>query len=270
MNPTSTSSRLSFPASVGRVFSVYFGIGRRLRRLKLYIIFSQLPVVIALFAQINRAFEGRAGTSALSFFSNVIVSFDLQFLVLLLALFYGTSICLEEVEGRTLTYLTTRPIPKPAVVLGKYAVYSLFQLIMINLGIVLSFLILNARGAGRLASYAVLLRYAGVLSLALLTYTAFFTFLGALSRRALILGLMFSFGWEAVVQYFPGLTQRFTIAHYLKSLLPARPGGGMSFLMFRLEPTAAGLSILTLGILIMIFLGLACLVFSLKDYILSD
>jgi len=115
--------------------------------------------------------------------------------------------------------------------------------------------------------YPILFKYAGVLTLGILAYTAFFTLLGTLAKRALVLGLMFSFGWETLVQYFPGMTQRFTIAHYLKSLLPVQSQGGMSFLAFRLEPTAPLPSVATLLVLTVVFLGLACLVFSFKDYI---
>ncbi len=270
MEPQATAPRLTFLQSFGRVFSTFLAFGRRSRRFKFYVALSQVPVLIALFVQVNQALQGGGAPSAMAIFSNVIMTFDLQFLVMLLVLFYGTSVCLEEVEGRTLSYLTTRPVPKSALILGKYAAYVLFLAIMINIGIVLSFLVLNLRMAGDLSLYPVLLRYCGVLTLAILAYTAFFTFLGTMSKRALILGLMFSFGWESVVQYFPGTTQRFTIVHYLKSLLPAQPIKGMTFLTFRLEPTSAAWSIAALVLLTVVFLGLACLAFSLKDYILAN
>ena len=269
MEPQATAPQPTFLQSLGRVFSTFLAFGRRTRRFKFYVALSQVPVLIALFVQINQVLQ-RSGASALSIFSNVIMTFDLQFLVMLLVLFYGTSVCLEEVEGRTLSYLTTRPVPKPALILGKYAAYVLFLAVMINVGIVLSFLVLNLRMAGDLSLYPALLRYCGVLTLAILAYTAFFTLLGTLSRRALILGLMFSFGWESVVQYFPGTTQRFTIVHYLKSLLPAQPIKGLTFLTYRLEPTSAAWSIATLILLTVAFLALACLAFSLKDYILAN
>lgn len=269
MNPTASIPSPTFLRSCGLVFSTFFAFGRRARRFKFYIVLSQVPVMIALFIQVNQAFQGHS-VSALSIFSKVIMSFDLQFLVMLLVLFYGTSICLEEVEGRTLMYLTTRPVPKPAIILGKYAAYAVFLTVMVNIGIILSFLVLNFRMAGDLSLYPVLFKYSGVLTLAILAYTAFFTLLGTLNKRALILGLMFSFGWESVVQYFPGATQRLTIAHYLKSLLPAQPQSGLSFLTLRLEPTGPGLSVAILLVLTAVLLGLACLVFSLKDYILSQ
>lgn len=270
-NASTPAPRPSFLRSCGLVFATFFAFGRRSRRFKLYVALSLMPAVIALFIQVNQAIQRSAsGAAALSIFSKVIMSFDLQFLVMLLVLFYGTSVCLEEVEGRTLMYLTTRPVPKAAIILGKYAAYTLFLVIMVNAGIILSFLILNIRTAGDMSLYPVLLKHCGVLTLAIVAYTAFFTLLGTIARRALILGLLFSFGWESVVQYFPGTTQRFTIAHYLKSLLPMPPeGGGLSFLTFRLEPTPPGLAVLTLLALTVIFLAAACVVFSAKDYILS-
>lgn len=276
MDSSATAPRPGFLKSFGRVFSVFFFLGRRSRRFKLYAVLSQLPAAVAVFIQVYQAFlvqayHGQANNiSGLPIFSNVIMTFDLQFLILLLALFYGTSICLEEVEGRTLMYLTTRPVPKSAVILGKYAAYALFQVIMINVGIVLAFLVLSLRTSGGPLPLSVLLKYCGVLTLGILAYTAFFTLLGTLAKRALLFGLLFGFGWETVVQYFPGTTQRFTIAHYLKSMLPPTTSGGFSFLMFRLEPTSPLWSVLALALMTAGFLGLACLVFSWKDYILDD
>lgn len=83
-------------------------------------------------------------------------------------------------------------------------------------------------------------------------------------------GLIFSFGWENVIQYFPGSTQRFSIVHYLKSLLPAQTGGRFSFLLFRLEPSSVGMALFMLFLLTGVFLGLACLLFYLKEYIVED
>ena len=41
----------------------------------------------------------------------------------LAALFYATSLVADEVEGRTLTYLLTRPITRASILAGKFAAY---------------------------------------------------------------------------------------------------------------------------------------------------
>src|SRR3989337_2299746 len=46
-----------------------------------------------------------------------------RFTVPVLGVFYGTSLIADEVEDKTITYLFTRPIPKGAVLVGKYLAY---------------------------------------------------------------------------------------------------------------------------------------------------
>ena len=38
-----------------------------------------------------------------------------------------------------------------------------------------------------------------------MAYTALFTFLGTFLKKSILIGLAFGFGWETVIQYFPGL-----------------------------------------------------------------
>jgi hypothetical protein len=146
--------------------------------------------------------------------------------------------------------------------------------VMTASGLALSFVILNAARLGEAALYATFFRYLGVLVLGILAYTAFFAFLGTVLKRAIILGLVFGFGWETAIQYFPGSTQRFSIVHYLKSLLPYRPGSGggrgVALLLFRLEPTAPLLAVLALVVITAAFLALTCGVFRAKEYPSED
>jgi hypothetical protein len=49
--------------------------------------------------------------------------FFIRFSVPVLGVFYGTSLIADEVEDKTITYLFTRPIPRGAILLGKYLAY---------------------------------------------------------------------------------------------------------------------------------------------------
>lgn len=231
---------------------------------------SFVPVIMAFIIKFNRVFSERSSIDSLYFFSNMIVVFYLQFLILILALFFGTSIISEELEGKSLAYLTTRPVSKAAIILGKYAAYASLVILMTAAGVVISFLVLNVNRLLDFSIYRILLRDVAVLSLGIICYTAFFTFIGAFLKRSIMFGLIFSFGWENVIQYFPGSTQRFSIVHYLKSLLPVQTGGRFSFLLFRLEPSSVGMALFMLFLLTGVFLGLACLLFYLKEYIVED
>ena len=56
-------------------------------------------------------------------FGLMIWVFYLRFTVPVLGVFYGTSLIADEVEDKTITYLFTRPIPRGAVLVGKYLAY---------------------------------------------------------------------------------------------------------------------------------------------------
>jgi len=255
------------------IFGFFFFAGRKARKTKVFFVIGFLPVLMALVIKLNQIFFGGRTIDGMGVFSNIIMAFYLQFLILILALFYGSSVCLEEIEGKTLTYLTTRPISKSAIILGKYAAYVVFIVAMVAAGVVFSFLILNFEDLLDFSVWAVLAKDLGVLALGLICYTAFFAFLGTFFKRSILFGLIFAFGWENVVQYFPGATQRFTIVHYLKSLLPGgtvTTGGRFAFLLFRLEPSSPLAAIVTLLIVTAVFLGLACLLFSQKEYLFEE
>lgn len=253
------------------VFGFFFVLGRRTGRTRTFALLGLIPVALAVVARVF--LRGRSGDMA-AVSTEILMVFFLQFYIIILALFYGTSIAAEEVENRTLVYLITRPVPKPAIVLGKFAAYTALMGGMTALGLAASFFILNAARIGDPALWAAFFRYLGVLVLGILAYTAFFAFLGTVLRRAIILGLVFGFGWETAIQYFPGSTQRFSIVHYLKSLLPYRPGSGggrgVALLLFRLEPTAPLLAVLALAGITVAFLALTCGVFRAKEYLSED
>jgi len=258
-------------AAAREVFGFFFVLGRRTGRTRTFALVGLIPVALAVVARIF--LRGRTGDMA-AVSTEILMVFFLQFYIIILALFYGTSIAAEEVENRTLVYLITRPVPKPAIVLGKFSAYAALMGIMTAAGLAISFFILNAARLGEAALYATFFRYLGVLVLGILAYTAFFAFLGTVLKRAIILGLVFGFGWETAIQYFPGSTQRFSIVHYLKSLLPYRPGGGggrgVALLLFRLEPTRPVLAVLALAAITAAFLALTCWLFRAKEYVSED
>ncbi|MGB6864896.1 MAG: ABC transporter permease [Candidatus Aminicenantaceae bacterium] len=257
--------------SVWDVFRFFFPLGRRARKSKVFYLISFLPVILAGIFKFSQIFAGHTRFEGIYIFTNMIMGFYLQFLILILALFYGTSVCSEELEAKTLTYLTTRPVPKAAIILGKYAAYTTLVTLMVVFGLVFSFLILNVNDLLNFSLYKILFRNMAVLVLGLICYTAFFTMIGTFLKRSIMFGLIFSFGWENVIQYFPGSTQRFAIVHYLKSLLPTvQASEGFAFLLFRLEPTPPALAVLILFLITAVFLTLACVIFSWQEYILQD
>lgn len=247
------------------IFQLSLFQGKRSKKSRLFALLSFSPILIALALRIHQTLSPEASFDGLYFFNNAVLLFVFQFLILVLTLFYGTSICTEDLEAGTWAYLVTRPVPRPAIVIGKYLASLVLAGIIIATGLVVSFVILNLESLAEISLYGFLLKDIGVLGLGLLAYTSLFAFLGAAVRRSVFFGLIFSFGWENVIQYFPGSTQRLAIIHYIKSIIPLPSSGRFSFLTFQLEPTKPFYAILALLGISLFFLFFACLLFVFKE-----
>ncbi|MBM3294559.1 MAG: ABC transporter permease [Candidatus Aminicenantes bacterium] len=259
--------------SIFRVFVFALRLVRRAKKMRVFAVLSLLPVLLAVILRLNAVASPGRGLDGLAVFGNIIVAFGLQFLVLILALFYGTSVVSEEIEGKTLTYLTIRPLPKKAVILGKYAASALVLLVLVLGSTLASFFILNLGRLDYGPAWSFLGKSLAALALGVLGYTAFFTFIGTFLKKSVLFGFFFSFGWENIVQYFPGSTQKLTLMHYLKSILPGvgeTSPSVLQFLMFRLDPSPAPLAVAVLLGLTAVFLALACRVFSRKEYLFEE
>jgi ABC-2 type transport system permease protein len=252
-----------------QVFGLFGTLAVKTGKIRVFALLGLIPIALAVLVRI--LLHGRAGDMT-AVFTEILMVFFLQFYIVILTLFYGTSVTAEEIENRTLTYLITRPVPKPAIVLGKYTAYGVLMFALVAASLVPSYVILNAGRLGQLSVVRDLFVDLGVLGLGILAYGAFFTFLGTFLKRAIIVGLSFGFGWENVIQYFPGSTQKFSVVHYLKSLLPYRPvsgggGRGVALLLFRLEPTPPVAAVLMLAAIAVVFLALACWLFRRKEFL---
>lgn len=209
---------VSFVAAARDVFGLTFEGMLWSRRSALTAVLLALPVALSLLGRLP--VHGRAGRlTGFDLYATLVAVFYVRNLVPLAALFYGSALIADEIEGKTLTYLLTRPIQRSAILAGKFLAYLATTLALTLPGIVVSFFILAPGDpAGLAVRVAELFRDLGTTTLGLLAYGALFTVLGVLARGPVIGGLLFLFGWE-LLAYLPGYAPRLTITAYLRSLL---------------------------------------------------
>jgi ABC-type transport system involved in multi-copper enzyme maturation permease subunit len=264
---------MSLPDAFKEIFVFFFKQELKSKRTRIFLLISFLPVLILVITKIVELTNPYAEVTAAQMFSRAMLIVYIQFLIPILALFFGSSIINEEVDNKTLVFLTTSPIPKPSIVLGKFVAYVLLGGIIVNIGLFLCFLTVNIDQLGQMVYVKEFFSFLGAGFLALVAYMTLFTLLGTIMKKAgVVFGLLFIFGWENLVQYFPGVTQKFTVIHWVKSMLP-RVSEGSSFLqilMFRLEPSSTVESLIVLTIFVIGALTAASFVFKNKEYILSD
>jgi ABC-type transport system involved in multi-copper enzyme maturation permease subunit len=137
-----------------------------------------------------------------------------------LGVFYGTALIADEVDDKTITYLFTRPIPRGAVLVGKYLAYLACTVLLVLPSVVLVYFIIVSMTGSIGESFPSLIKDLGMLAVGLAAYGAVFAFVGARLKRPLVIGLVFAFGWEPAVLLFPGYLKRLTVAYYLQALVP--------------------------------------------------
>jgi ABC-2 type transport system permease protein len=191
------------------------------------------------------------------------------FTLTILSVIFATSAVSQDLEGRTIVYLLTRPVPRWRILLAKF----MASLVVIVASVWLSSaaLALVAYGPGRVGE-ARLLRDLAILPIGALAYGSLFLFLATFVRWALLFGLLFAFGWESWVPSLPGDFAKVSLMAYLRALAPHPQPKGLSgdaqeFLSaFNPQSISHTLAWIVLGCLMFAGLAGAIVVFSEREY----
>jgi ABC-2 type transport system permease protein len=273
-----SQQKMSFFGASRRVFDLSLGEMLWSRRTIFMALVVGGPVLLAIIVKGVEMF----GMSALRVNGQRVAGFGifgvmmwmlfLRFIVPVLGVFYGTALMADEVEDKTITYLFTRPIPRGAVLVGKYLAYMACTLLVVLPSVMIVYFLLVPFSAIP-STFGNLLVDLGLLTLGLAVYGGVFAFVGAFFKRPLVIGLLFAFGWEQVTLALPGYLKQFTIAFYLQALVPhAMPSEGVTSLlqgMFRETPPVY-VCLTWLFVYLGGFLWLATRAVERKEYILEQ
>jgi ABC-type transport system involved in multi-copper enzyme maturation permease subunit len=240
------------------------------RRSLLMALLVAAPVGFAVLYRVLAATHGRPPLGPADLYALMVAIYWVRNVLPLAALFYATSLIADEVEGRTLTYLLTRPLTRASIFAGKFAAYlaTTFTLAL-PAAVATFFILMTAPGAPALGPAAAdLLRDLGVMLLALVAYGALFALVGVLLKRPVIPGLLFLYGWELLANL-PGYLPRFTLTAWLRSLIRHRPAEeGIAGLFQQVLPGDQALVVL-LGVALAL-LSAAAWIFSRREYVLEQ
>lgn len=139
----------------------------------------------------------------------------------LAAAIFSSAVVSQEVEGKTIVYLLTRPIPRQLLLLGRMLAAA-----VVVFGVAaLSALAVSAstRGGGALLGRDLI-----ALAVGALAYTGLFTLVSLLINRSMIACLLFAFGWETLAAGVPGDLRLLTLNTHIMAIAdrPTPEGGG--------------------------------------------
>jgi ABC-type transport system involved in multi-copper enzyme maturation permease subunit len=275
---TPSRKQPSVAASAFRIFDLSLGQMLWSRRSVFLGVLLGGPVLLALSLRVVGVFVqsgihingARVGGEAI--FGMMMWLLYIRFIVPVLGVFYGTSLIADEIDDKTITYLFTRPIPRRAVLLGKYLAYLACTILLVLPSVMIVFFLVAPTGGGSIAdAFPSLLTDLAMLAIGLAAYGAVFAWVGTRLKRPLVIGLVFAFGWEPAVLLFPGYLKRFTVAYYLQALvtheMPQDSAVSLLMQVFHEVPTIVT-SLLSLSVIVLLALWAAGRAVESKEYVL--
>jgi ABC-2 type transport system permease protein len=162
-----------------------------------------LPVLLIGLAALCRAYD----VNPADWGEPVLVGLGLAVVLPVISLITGTGVLGSEVDDGTIVHILTKPLPRRDIILAKLGVA--FAVSAVTSAIPLFV-------AGVLADSARLgLGLAVAAVLGALAYSAFFVLLSLLSRRPVLLGLLYILVWEGLLGTFVSGTRVLSIQQYV-------------------------------------------------------
>jgi ABC-2 type transport system permease protein len=195
-----TQRNLSAGSQIATIYATDLKRLLRARKTLVLLCVQLLPVVFALIYVFFQSVDG------LAMFTDTVERVMFPFLIPLAAVFYGGPALVDELEGRTLTYLTLRPVPKPAMFVGKWLAGTTVAvgLVLLTVLALLAVVMIAAGGSGG-ASALTVARILLTTVLGTAAYTAIFAALGALFAKSLFAGIFYFVIFEMVCAALPVL-----------------------------------------------------------------
>jgi len=147
-------------------------------------------------------------------YANLSTMFVFHILALASAV-YTAAIVSQEVEQKTIVYLLTRPVARWKLLLSRYVASSLVVCsITIICAVSVSFGVFGARGL----SNPLLFKDIEAFFFGAFAYGGAFMLVSLVINRALLVCLLYAFGWESTAPNMPGELYRLSIFSYVQAL----------------------------------------------------
>ena len=239
----------------------------RFRKMIVWIILAIAAFTLALFWKKLSAGSGSASTPTDSY---VNVANLLVFRLLPLAsAIYSTMILSQEIEQKTIVYLLTRPIERWKLLVGRWGATVVAVIVISIMGMVATVL----GSGGFTAVHITYWRDILAICLGAAAYGSLFLFVTLLFNRALIICVLFAFGWESSVPNLATGLQKLSVVAHMHAIAdhPDSPGGkgflqAISGVMGQnnLNATSSAFALLVFSV---VMVGLSAYWFTTHEYI---
>ncbi len=242
----------------------------RAKKTKLFILFSFTPLLVLMLINGIKLLNNDSLLSGATFFRNGGMPFFFQFYIQLVSLLFGAAVLSDEIDRKTLIYLNTSPVSKLAILSGKLAAHLSVSFIIYAIGSSILYITTHFKGILTKKSLMTLLQLEFVGLIAIIAYSTLFLLLGVSLKKSTIIGLVYIFGWEPIVQILPGAAQKLTVFFYLNSLTPISIPRERGILNISISQPGFLEALIILLLFSAVFFTVSVYIFRKKEYLLSD
>ncbi|GAA1601879.1 ABC transporter permease [Actinoplanes couchii] len=165
-----------------------------------------LPLLLVGLAAICRAY----GVSPDMWGTAVIVGLGTSVVLPVVALIVGTGVLGSEIDDGTIVHILTKPLPRRDIILAKYAVAASVTAVTTAVPLYLTGLL---AGSAKLGAALAVAAVVGALA-----YSALFLLFSLVSRRPVLLGLVYILVWEGLLGNFVSGTKILSVGQYVATI----------------------------------------------------
>jgi ABC-2 type transport system permease protein len=162
-----------------------------------------LPLLLIGLAAICRAY----GVTPDMWGQAVIVGLGLVVVLPVVALIVGTGVLGSEIDDGTIVHILTKPLPRRDIILAKYAVAAAVTAVVSAVPLFVTGVL---AGSAKLGAALAIAAVVGALA-----YSALFLLFSLVSRRPVLVGLVYILVWEGLLGNFVSGTKNLAIGQYV-------------------------------------------------------
>ncbi|MDI1461636.1 ABC transporter permease [Catellatospora sp. KI3] len=162
-----------------------------------------LPLILIGITAVGKAIGAQPDELA----EDVLIGMGVAVLLPLVSLIVGTGVLGSEIDDGTVVHILTKPIPRSRIILAKLAVATLVSAVVSAVPMYV------AAAVGGVADLGLAL--AAACAVGALAYSALFLALSVVTRRPVLLGLLYVIIWEGLLSNVVAGTRSVSVQHYV-------------------------------------------------------
>jgi ABC-type transport system involved in multi-copper enzyme maturation permease subunit len=206
-------------------------------------------------------------------YTNLVSGLLTMTLVPYLSLYVGTMVLGEEIDGKTMVYLWTRPRGRTELLVYKWLFAAFWTVVAIAaIALLIYSTLFSIQNREFIRNIMMLVWDIRGLALGSLTFMALGFFLSTIAKKALVIGLVYAFTWDNFARFMPGFLGKISIHHHM-AVLTSHGDANMAKGILNLattEKTSEPEAIFTLLIVTAMFLVAGAVLLQYKEFSADD